>query len=575
MLSKSSKLTLLDRLLSLTEQGPTSDRLLLRLWLVLAVLAGLVFLYQMNARWLEEVPTRGGTITEGIVGIPRFVNPALAIARADQDIVALVYSGLLKIDATGQLVPDLAESIVLSEDGRTYNISVKRDRLFHDGTPVTARDAAFTFELIRNPDLKSPLRGNWVDVTIELVDEYNLTISLPEAYTPFIENFTVGIMPRHIWGNLPVEQLSFSQYNTEPIGAGPFLISRVERDTSGLVSSYILKPDPQNFVTNLAQINLRFFQNEDALISAFANNQINSTAYLPSHVTKNLNTGEYHVISRPLPRVFGIFFNQNRSPALRDQAARKALSVALDRNHLIAELLDGYGVPTFTPIIEEQRGLESNGLDADDLAHATETPEQILIAGGWRQTEAGLWEKRIGSATETLSLTLRTGNSALLEKTANAIANTWRSLGVEVQVEQYEQAGLVQSVIRSRDFQALLFGIDMNRTQDLYPFWHSSQKDDPGLNVAQYTNVSVDQLLERARIIAKPDEQWKLTQEISSKINAENPAIFLFAPAFTYVVHNTLTVDLVAALGKPSDRFMNVTDWYARCGNVWPIFTKD
>jgi ABC-type transport system substrate-binding protein len=176
--------------------------------------------------------------------------------------------------------------------------------------------------------------------------------------------------------------------------------------------------------------------------------------------------------------------------------------------------------------------------------------------------------------TETLSVTLRTGNSSLFEETAKAVAESWRNIGVEVQIEQYEQTGLVQSVIRSRDFQALLFGLDMTRLQDLYPFWHSSQKDDPGLNIAQYTNITVDRLLDEARSIEDQNEQLRLLKETSDIINEEVPAIFLYAPSVTYVIDKEIKSASMTMLGRPSDRFMNIENWHARTDIVWPIFEK-
>ena len=141
-----------------------------------------------------------------------------------------------------------------------------------------------------------------------------------------------------------------------------------------------------------------------------------------------------------------------------------------------------------------------------------------------------------------------------------------------MQVEQYEQTGLVQSVIRSRDYQILLFGLDMNRQQDLYPFWHSSQKDDPGLNISQYTNVTVDRLLEEARVDQDESSRTTTLTEAATIINAEMPAVFLFAPSMTYVHANELVITPMQRLGKPADRFMNIEKWHARTDTVWPLF---
>ncbi|KKT78341.1 MAG: hypothetical protein UW75_C0046G0005 [Parcubacteria group bacterium GW2011_GWF2_44_8] len=562
----------LDGLFGLIERRQPSDRLLLRSLFFLTIFSGIFFLYSINQE--NSNPT---LLTEGIVGIPRFINPALAITRADQDTVALVYSGLMKIDVDGTLVPDIAESVTLSEDGKNYTIVVRKDRTFHDGTPLTARDVVYTYTLVQDSDLKSPLRGNWSDVTITEVGEYELTVNLAEAYSPFIENFTLGIMPRHIWSNLPIEQLPFSQYNTEPIGSGPFSIEEVQRDASGLISGYSLKPEPNSQNNpNLSGIELRFFQNESQLKTALTNKEISATVYLSTAEIQNFINNDTRVLTEPLPRIFGVFFNQNRSASLRDKAARQALNVAIDRDALVEEILNGYGVPITKPTLSSSSELESESTETEEgIISPIDQARNILIDGGWEQNEAGFWEKEIDDTVETLSFTLKTSNSDLFDKTATRLAATWRELGVEIQVEQYEQTGLVQSVIRSRDFQAVLFGLDTNRTEDLYPFWHSSQKDDPGLNISQYTNIAVDRLLEKTRNSKDSAERAQLQNEVSTAINAETPAIFLFAPSIAYVIDKTITTTPMSTLGKPSDRFMNVSNWYAKTEVVWPIFQND
>ncbi len=568
--------SLFDRLLGLIEHPRFSDRIILRVLFFTVVASGLWYVLSLNNSFVVLTPTAGGSFSEGIVGIPRFVNPALAITRADQDVVALVYSGLMRLDRSGELVPDLAERIDISEDGTIYRVFMRKDRSFQDGTPITARDAIFTIELLRNPDLKSPLRGNWNDVSIEEINEYEFTVTLPEAYAPFIENFTVGIMPNHIWSNLPIEQLPFSQYNTEPIGSGPFMIEVVNRDTAGLISSYELIPSPyEDTKPNIHSIVLKFYQNEESLSEALQSSEINATAFLSPENIAALDSDRFSVLSTPLPRIFGLFINQNRSAPLRDTAARQALSAAIDREVIVTSVLAGYGVPITGPTVELSSTLESKDTELSTTTSPTERGIAILETAGWKRENGGVWQKKIGQETETLAVTIRTGNSPLYDSVANLVAEDWRALGVEVQVEQYEQTGLVQSVIRSRDYQVLLFGLDMNRQQDLYPFWHSSQRDDPGLNVALYTNVTVDRLLEEARMTEDETTRIELLTSAANTISDEVPAIFLFAPHFTYVQEKDLMVESIGRIGKPSDRFMNVEDWHARTDTVWPLFRSN
>jgi peptide/nickel transport system substrate-binding protein len=573
-----SKFSLFDRLLRFIEVTGPSDRILLRVLFFCVIFSGVWLLFTINNNHSSETPIQGGLLREGIVGTPRFINPALAITRADQDVTSLVYSGLMKINPDGTLIPDAAESVTVSEDGLTYNVVLRKDVRFHDNTPLTARDVIFTIQLIQNPDLKSPLRGNWADVVVEDVGEYELNIVIAEAYAPFIENFQFGIMPAHLWSSLPIEQLPFSQLNTEPIGSGPFVVERAERDQSGLIQSYILTASQVNrHVAKIDTFELHFFTDETALIEALKNKLIDTTAYIGNeNVAAIEETGDFVVITEPLPRVFGIFFNQNKSAALRDPAVREALSIAIDRNALIEKTLFGYGVSTNVPVPLQGDTIES--MDSSNVATSSpsiEHAKQILHDAGWISNNLGLLEKQVDGSAETLSFTLRTSNAPLFDAITEAVVAEWKAIGVEVSTEQFEQTGLVQSVIRPRDFQALLFGLDMSRSGELYPFWHSSQKDDPGLNIAQYTNLSVDALLEKARTEQDVVIRTEALNEANTIIAGERPAVFLFQPMMTYVVTKDIIVTPIHDVGKPSDRFSNITDWYTDSDTLWNIFKNN
>lgn len=568
---------LLDRFLNLIESVPGSDKLLLRLAFFAVVSSVIWLIFAVNQQYSEQTAVRGGSITEGIIGTPRFVNPALAITRADQDVTTLIYRSLMKIDPDGQLVNDIAENIDISNDGLTYSITLHKNISFHDGTKLTAKDVVFSIQLIQNPDLKSPLRGNWTDVTVEATDEYELNIVLSEPYAPFMENFTLGIMPAHIWSSLPVEQLPFSQLNTEPIGSGPFSVTSIEHGTSGLIKSYTLSAYRSNNTNpKIDTLKLNFYQNEADLIAAINRKEIDSTAYISVENISVFKDKGFQLITEPLPRTFGIFFNQNRSTVLRDGAAREALTVALDRDELIEKTLFGFGIPITSPTANGQIGLESE--DSTDKT-STSTPQEKAIAilkkAGWVKNNLSLWEKSIEGGPVTLSVTLRTSNAPLFGTLAEVVTKQWEAIGVEVIIEQFEQTGLVQSVIRPRDFEALLFGLDMSRSYDLYPFWHSSQQDDPGLNIAQYTNVSVDTLLESARTEQDSQARDETMNKANEIIKKERPAIFLFQPNFTYLVSKDVTVTPIAKPGRASDRFYNIADWHTESDYLWPLFQKD
>ena len=263
--ARSKRFGVFGRLVQLIESKPASDRVVLRILFFIFLASTLTAGIIISRTHSVTVPVSGGTLIEGVIGIPRFVNPVLAVTRADQDMTALIYRGLMKINPAGELVPDLAESVTVSEDGKTYNIIVRNNIRFHDDTPLSARDVVFTIGLLQNADLKSPFRGNWAGIVVEEINEYELNIVLEEAYTPFIENFTIGILPHHIWSELPIEQIPFSQRNTDPVGTGPFKVKDIVRNESGLIDSYLLERfDGASTPANLAHIKVIFFQNEES-----------------------------------------------------------------------------------------------------------------------------------------------------------------------------------------------------------------------------------------------------------------------------------------------------------------------
>jgi peptide/nickel transport system substrate-binding protein len=563
---------------SFVERRKISDRLLFNLAIIAVVTSVLYAVFIINSLYITSVPSVGGTIVEGIIGTPRFVNPVLAINRADHDMVALVYSGLMKLDENGKLVNNIAESIDVSEDGRTYNVKIKNGVLFHNGMELKARDISYTIALIQNPELKSPLRGNWDGVLVEELGDYELKIVLEEAYAPFIENLTMGILPRELWDELPIEQIPFSQNNTQPIGSGPYKITDVLRNKSGLINAYKLKAfEDSNDNPNISTLVFNFYQNEDELLKALDNKEIASTPSLETQVFSKIQTGTYQIIQTPLPRTFAIYFNQNKSVALRDESARKALSMAIDRASLVETVLHGYGIPTTSPVPPGFLTVESTSSSQEILSSRDELLEKakiILVAGGWRQTDTGTWEKEIDKSNVTLSVAITTANTPLFDQTATFVTEMWKELGVEVTVSQFEQTDLIQAIIRPRDFEALLYGSDIGRQVDLYPFWHSSQKNDPGLNIAQYTNIDVDGLLKKIRI--ETDEQVRSTtiESIEKIIEGDAPAIFLFVPTFGYVLDKNVTATPFQRLSKPSERFANISNWHIKSDNLWPIFSN-
>lgn len=570
----------LDRFFGQVESLPPSDRVILKFLLVLSLIAIVWFLVAKNVNTLVHVPEKGGELKEGIIGTPRFINPLLAVTQADKDMVGLIYAGLMKLGEGGVLVPDMAESVTVSEDGLTYSIVLKDGLSFHDGTPLVTDDVIFTVSKIQEPALKSPLRGNWDGVAMERVSEREMNFVLKQPYAPFIENLTLGILPRHMWESATPEELPFSKYNSEPVGSGPFEIESIKRTDSGIPDSYLLKPfeDYVGSRPKIERLNLTFYPNEVKLGEALRAGTVGSASGLGSALIAELLAvpelkDRFDLHRTPLPRTFEVFFNQNEQAIFRDSAVRKALDMVAPREEIVRDVLGGYGMAIDGPIppgfgLPVTLNASGSPLERLDAARAT------LRDGGWKLNDAsGLWEKKDGTEVRELRFSLSTPNSPIFENTAGKLVAAWEELGVPVDIKKFEQSDLTQTVIRPRKYDALLFGTVIGRELDFYSFWHSSQRNDPGLNIALYANITVDSILADARTLNSDAERSSAYERFASELKAETPAIFLFVPEFTYLVPKKIHEVKLAGVSTPSERFSQIERWYTETEAVWDFFT--
>ena len=195
----------------------------------------------ISRQFSVPVPAFGGTLREGILGSPRFINPLLAQTDADRDLVMLAFAGLLRYDGEGNLIPALAEKYEISPDGLVYTVTLKEGLRWPDGKLITSRDVVFTISLVKNPQIQSPRRASWEGVEVEEINERVVKFALKKPYVPFVENLTLGILPNHKWQDIPLSQFSLADLNMEPQGAGPYEIRNVEHDAQGSITAITLR----------------------------------------------------------------------------------------------------------------------------------------------------------------------------------------------------------------------------------------------------------------------------------------------------------------------------------------------
>lgn len=529
--------------------------------LLFVVFAGLFsWLVMLFLSFTKPVPAEGGVYTEGIVGEPIHINPILAQATdVDADMVQLVYSSLFSYDDAGRLRPSLAEGYELQEDGKKYVVKLRSGVKWHDGQDLTADDVLFTFRTIQDASYRSPLRANWQGVDVSKDDDQTVVFSLKKAYFDFLENLTVGIVPKHIWDGIPPEKFSLADVNLNPIGSGPFRVEGFKKDSNGTILSYELRAFPQYFEGTpfLQKVVLYFYGSEEDMLSAYRRREIlaasNVTPGSFPEDLKNQKDTVIHDVSQP--RVFAVFLNEKKNAALAEEPVRRALALATDRERLVREVLDGHGDPAYSLFSPNTSAYSSAG---EASVFNPDEAVKILEDAGWMLGDDGVREK----GGVRLEFDIATPNWDELVKTAHMVENGWNEIGAHVTVSVLENVSDAQRTIRSREYAALVYGLAMTFEPDPYSFWHSSQTGELEHNFSLFSDKRADELLSNSREELGADARAGMYREFQEILATRMPAVFLYSPRYVYVQRRSVQGFSAQAINTPASRFQDIAHWY-------------
>jgi peptide/nickel transport system substrate-binding protein len=557
----------------LPEVLSSNDSFRLRLGSILFA-AGLVLLgVRYYYAHTEIGPSVGGEISEAVVGTPRSLNPILSVSNdVDNDLTRLLFSRLFTTDGAGRVVPDLVEDYDISADQKTYTFTLRDNARWHDGEPLTTDDVIFTLALIQDPAWKSPLLPLLKDVKFEKSGERTIVLTLAEPYAQFLSRLNFGILPRHVWKDVTPQDSAMAEASLKPIGSGPFKYSDMRRDKRGFVLSYVIERNADYYkeAPYLEKLSFHFYPDYPTALEALRKRQVQSLSFVPRDMRGEVS-GLSHVIpvSLELPQVTAVFFNARNNEELKEKDVRRALTMAIDKVRILFDVLGGDGHPIDRPALPGMSATSTS-----PVPFRIDEAGALLDGLGWKiDPEDGLRKKDVDkdpkTDMKTLSVALTTVDQPENLNVASIIRNGWAALGVEATVNAVPASEIHRTVIKPREYEALLYGQLMGTDPDLYPFWHSSQIQDPGLNLAMFANDDADDALEDARRTADPAARQEAYRKFLAVLAEEVPAAFLYSPSYTYPMSAELKGFTGTRVASPSDRFATVTSWYLETARVW------
>ena len=524
-------------------------------WWAIILIGAAGIIWQVRASTAPHLvlhPQRGGSYSEAVVGTVKNLNPILPEGSASADANRLIFSGLTKFNSQGAVVPDLATEWKISPDGKTYTFKLREGVKWHDGVPFTAQDVEFTLTAIQNPDTRSPLASSWQGVRVGSTDPNTVVFTLPKPYAPFLNATTVGLLPRHMLENTEPSTLRVATFNQKPVGTGPYRLQQVD----SMAGAIVLRANEDYYKGRpyINEITLRLYGDSDKAFDAYSLRQVQGVGRLqPENIDDARESGTLKIIEAGVPDEVAVFL-KTTSPQLADKNVRSALAHATDRQEIIKKEFNNLATPLSSPLLPSS--LKISGAPRQPKFNKT-TASTLLDTAGWRIGRDGVRAK--GETRLVLDLVTQSGTS--YEGVAKILQKQWGDIGVRVNISAVDASTLQQSHIRTRKYDALLYGINVGADPDVYAYWDSSQVADPGLNLSVYKSPAADQALQAGRTINDPVVRAAKYKGFAQAFVADTPAVMLYSPSYHYAIDSSVYGVKIDHLITPADRFNEVEKW--------------
>jgi peptide/nickel transport system substrate-binding protein len=559
---------------------------------LLAVIAGLVGIPALQATLAtpSSSPTSPGyaetrAYREGILGHPMSVSPLTATTQADRDLVALIFSGLVRNGPDGTIVPDLAERWSVDADGRVWTFVLRPDARWHDGEPVTADDVVYTIQTLQDPAYAGPGATSWSEVDVRAVSPTEVTFTLDSPLGGFLQAATQPIAPAHLLGEVPIGLLPDHPFGQQPVGSGPFALASLDADRAELVpAETALPPDvgeapdpsaaptdslttasptlrPERPTPYLSGIEFDFFDDPAALISAYRAGELDAASGLAPAVAADLASGaDSRLLRYPGSTLTTVLLNLRPDhPEFRDPSVRTALLAAIDRVGIIDTVYASAAAAAPGPIPPSSPLFDPAAEPPIDLSIDAAT--KALKKAGWTKKDDGWYPPgaKAPLTIEVLSPEMAANPAAY--GAADAVVAGWKVLGLGATHVALPPAEFVTDRLTPGKFAAAVTDVTIGLDPDLYPLLASSQTRTGGSNIAGVQDPALDALLKAARAPGTPADRYKAYSALQTQLGKGRYLLPLAFQDETVVLRDTVSGPVARQVAGPADRFWDVLTW--------------
>lgn len=524
-------------------------RLLIFEWSLLTL--ALIMLAMTQAFWFSssyatDAFVEGGTYAEATIGRVNSMNPLFATTGSEKVLSKLLFATLTTIDYSGKPGLMLAESLTPDENGKVWTMKLREGLKWSDETPITNDDVIFTAELIQNPAVNTIYASNLEGVKVTENEKGEIIFTLPSAYADFKSALEIPIVPKHILGEVSPRTLIEADFSKLPVTSGAFKFNALQTTTNLDEEVVYLSANPYYYLGRpmLNTFAVHTFTTKDEVANALNSGMVTATSELNGLDAEKVTSGSFVKRESSVNVGAFIFFNTT-SPSLKSRdfraLIREGLNIAALREKAPGTTALNY------PLISTQIKLENYPeIPAENFLEATTKIEELR-----------------GENSELIPLDIATVNSGYLPAVAEELKNQLVMLGIDARLIVYEETqDFIANIIAKRNYDILVYEVELGADPDLLPYYHSSQTKAAGLNLSNYSNTLVDDLIVGARETLDEALRIKKYESFLNYWVSDVPSIGLYQANATYIYNKNVRaygeeVKLVTII----DRFSDIGSW--------------
>ena len=428
-----------------------------------------------------------------------------------------IYESLVRPAADSkEVAPELATSWYVADDFRTYIFELDPRAMWHDGTPLTAEDVAFTFSRVLDPAGGAAIRGEFLEVSdVEAIDNETVKFELDAARPDFLLTLSrVSILPAHVFGQEP---LATHPAARAPVGSGPFRFQKWNAGRSIVIER---NPEWRGAPPRIKTIEYLIIPHTNVALQLLDRGEIDVVLDLDQSL--KLENPDLQILTYPKPEFQYWMFNTRR-PYFSTARLRSAVVMLIDRDAIRCSVLACRAEPIESPWPREVSPLLGF---ATSRAFDPSGAKEILKKSGWLDSdEDGILDHK--GDPFSFSLLLPNLQNDLVQA-ATVVQQDLAALGIQMRITTFTR-GAYTRLLRKRKFDATVISVPTNNMYDPWSLFHSEAIGSAS-NWGGFQSQEIDHLINRLHREWEPLRRNYLMKKISLELLAQHPGNFTFRP---------------------------------------------